>query len=482
MNGDFNEEFQSGFIEDECINNNNNKIEMNDNRQMNSDCSVTIDHQAFYNEELMINDINSSVKSKVSYFGIVSDTKFSAIINISASAIGGGCLNFPSIMQHIGLPLVAGIFIFVSLNIYFTIDLLRRFVVDTKYFSFALMTYEILGDKWLRVYTFSSLIFYLSIEINYLSEIYTIISNMVGFSNNVIMIVIYFILTIIIEIIICSYISNIRNVHLLSIISSLIFIIVLISIISQGIIYMIKEPGNKLDYDILINPKINNHIEYFFEFMTYIIKYVYGYSYHSTYPTLISNLKDIDESNTKKTHIISFIYIACSYFLITFFGFFLKISMADVLSLSDSSSKDNIQMLFFKIILCLFLFTVVPLRFIIIRDNYSSLIDKESKLSFKKDLFIVFICIIFCNIIVFLTNESLIHINIISNFMSLFAGIFGVIISFVLPVINYIGVNGKRKIKSIIGYIQIGIFSIIGALSVGYSIYGFVIQNKYDNK
>ncbi len=480
MNGDTNEELQTGFIEGECKN--NNKTNMNDKPQKDSDCSITIDNQPFYNEDLMTNDINSSVKTKVSYFGIVSDTKFSAIISISASAIGGGCLNFPSILEHIGLPLVIGIFIFVSLNIYFTIDLLRRFVVDTKYFSFALMTSEILGDKWLKVYTFSSLIFYLSIEINYLSEIYTIISNLVDFSNNVILMIIYFILTIIIEIIICSYISNIRNVHLLSLISSLIFIIVLISIISQGIIHMIHDPGNKFDYNILINPKINNHIEFFFGLMTYIIKYVYGFSYHSTYPTLISNLKEVDENNTKNTHIISFIYIACSYFLITFFGFFLKIPMADVLSINDLSSKDNIQILFFKIILCLFLFTVVPLRFIIIRDNYSSLIDKEKKLSFKKDLFIVFICILFCNIIVFLTNENLIHVNIISNFMSIFAGIFGVIISFVLPVINYIGVNGKRKMKSIIGYILIAIFSIIGAFSVGYSIYGIVIRNKYDNE
>ena len=66
-------------------------------------------------------------------------------------------------------------------------------------------------------------------------------------------------------------------------------------------------------------------------------------------------------------------------------------------------------------------------------------------------------------------------------FLKLFGGIFGVIISFALPVVNYIGANGKTKVKSIIGYILTGIFSVIGLLSVGYSIYGLLIQNKYDN-
>ena len=58
-------------------------------------------------------------------------------------------------------------------------DLLRHFVVDTKFFSFALMTNEILGKQWLKIYAVSSLIFYISIEINNLYTIYTILSQMI---------------------------------------------------------------------------------------------------------------------------------------------------------------------------------------------------------------------------------------------------------------------------------------------------------------
>ena len=52
---------------------------------------------------------------------------------------------------------------------------------------------------------------------------------------------------------------------------------------------------------------------------------------------------------------------------------------------------------------------------------------------------------------------------------------FGVIISFCLPVINYVSVNGKRKLKSIIGYLITGFFVIVGFLSLSYTIYKIII-------
>ena len=54
-------------------------------------------------------------------------------------------------------------------------------------------------------------------------------------------------------------------------------------------------------------------------------------------------------------------------------------------------------------------------------------------------------------IIVYLTNESIISFNIVSNFIQIFGEIFGVIISFVLPVINYIGTIEKEKLNQLLG-------------------------------
>lgn len=464
---------QSGF--------DNNYIKMNSNE------SNEVDNNLFKNDEdIMVSENKSKDEEIVSYFCLSSDSQFSSVINIISSAIGGGCLNFPSILGQIGLPITISIFIFISLSIYYTIDLLRNFVVDTKIFSFALMTNDILGSNWLKVYTINSLIFYLSVEINYLSEIYTIISNKIGFSGNneVISNLIYFLLSLIIEIYICIYISKIQKIHILSLISFLLFFIFLIILIIQGIINIINGPGDKLSYESLIFPEIKNNVEYFFRLMSFFIEFLYGYSYHSSYPMLLSNLRVVEHRITKKIHLISFIIISFSYLLITFFGFFLRASMSDILFVDDNndnpSLQNNILINIFKIILCLFLFTLVPLRFIVIRDNYTSLIKKENKFTLKQELITVSLCLFFCNLIVFLTNESIIKFNIVSNFIQLFGGIFGVVISYILPVINYVGVNGKRKVKSIIGYILAGIFSIIGILSVGYSIYGLIIQNDYD--
>ena len=160
MSYDSNDDYNTGFREEENNNNNTN------NHREGSNAS---DNIAFKNDDddLMVKEGESSEEQRVSYFGIFSDTTFSSIINITSSAIGVGCLHFPSILSTIGLPLTVIIFLFVSLCIYYTIDLLRYFVVDTKFFSFALMTNEILGKNWLRVYTISSLIFYISGEITH---------------------------------------------------------------------------------------------------------------------------------------------------------------------------------------------------------------------------------------------------------------------------------------------------------------------------
>ena len=158
--------------------------------------------------------------------------------------------------------------------------------------------------------------------------------------------------------------------------------------------------------------------------------------------------------------------------------------MFDILGIRNTNQKSEeasgTLIYIFRIILCLFTSSVFPLRFIVIRDNYTSLIAKKNKkkLPFTADLISVFVCLLFCNLIVFLTNKSIISFNISLTCVTIFGGIFGVIIAFFLPVTNYVGANGRRKVKSIIGYIFTGIFSIIGVLSIIYSIYDLFIQKK----
>ena len=482
MSEDLIEDRSSGFIENAEEENFQNK----DDEYLHKNSTETDENILFKtDDDIFIRDKKPNEIQIVSYFGFSNDSKFSSIINLISSAIGGGCLNYPLILSNIGLPLTLILFITVILCVYYTLDLLRSFVVDTKYSSFGSITFDILGDTWLKIYNISSLIFYLSIEIIYLSQIYTIISKMIGFPDDkeFIFNIIYFLVSTILEIMIFLFFSKIQKIHLLSLVSCIFFIIVLILVIIQGTTNIINnEEEKKLTYDSLIKPTINNKIEFFFSLMSYIIEFVYGYINHNLYPTVLSNLKNIEQNNTKQIQKISFVIISVFYFLLTFFGFFLRIPMSDILVNYDNIETQGIPIVTaFRIILCLFLFTALPIRFIVIKDNYTSIIKKKNDYTFLQDLLAIFLCLFICNLFVYLTNISIIKFNIVTNFMQLFGGIFGVIISFALPVVNYIGANGKTKVKSIIGYILTGIFSVIGLLSVGYSIYGLFIQNKYDN-
>ena len=140
------------------------------------------------------------------------------------SAIGGGCFSFPHMMYEGGIIVIIIIFVFVTACVYYSIDLLRSFVVDTKYFSFALMTEAILGPKWLKIYAFCSFVIYVSMVINYLASIYVYIQGMFDF-DGVLANIIYFLISMIIEIIICLYISKMNNMmHFLSLIFDIVFV------------------------------------------------------------------------------------------------------------------------------------------------------------------------------------------------------------------------------------------------------------------
>jgi len=469
---DSSEEYQNANVEVVESDSNSNK------RSSDSDI------KGIFSTNLLIQTEENLMNSdeKISFFGISSNSQISIIINIVCSAIGGSCFNFPFIIEKLGLPLTLIIFILVMISIYYTIDLLRRFIIDTKYFSFALMTEKIIGTNWMKVYVICSLIFYLSIEINYISEIFTIISKLVGISGkeDYIKIIVYFIVTIIFEVFICSYSSNIKKVHIISFFAFICFLVILISVISLGLINLSIEK-DKLSYENLIATDTDNNLDLFFFINSYSIVYIYGYSYHSSFPTLLGNFQNnLDEKNSKNVQIISFIIIGISYLLITFFGYLLKSDVPEILFIKDESIESNVFEIIFKIIICLFEFTVISLRFIVIRDNYTTLFGKEN-MSFIKDLITTTMILIFCNIAAYFTNENEIGFNILSNFMQLFGGIFGVIICYALPVIIYIGANGRRKVKSIIGYVLTGIFLFVGIVSVCHSVYGIFHNNDYLN-
>ena len=282
------------------------------------------------------------------------------------------------------------------------------------------------------------------------------------------------------------YTSKSSKIQLLSFITIFNYVFIVIITIIEGLHSSIKDDyiSEKFSKNKIINPsKDKKSWEIFFSCITACVRYIYAYSYNCSFPTLIGNLKNVNESNSKKVHTISFSIIAATYFIIGFFGYLLRENVPTVLfrEYEDSSENDTFTITI-KILLSCFLFSLIPNRYIIIRDGYTSLIGKD-KLTYKKDLLITTLGLILSNGIVFLNEELFVEegnveIDIFTIMVNLFGGIFGVIIGFALPVINYAAVNGKRKLKSLIGYGITALFLVVGLLSFGYAFYQMFDKNE----
>ena len=161
--------------------------------------------------------------------------------------------------------------------------------------------------------------------------------------------------------------------------------------------------------------------------------------------------------------------------IISFFGYLLKEKVPYQLLLEEMKEKNTIL----KIIAFIYLFGLVPLRFITIRDGYECLIG-EKKFNYKIDIKLTLICLFIANLIIFFNQvtlkegrENIYNNNELGNFLNMFASLLGVIIAFLLPSINYAAINGKTKKKSIIGFIISAFFIILGIIASIFSFFSF---------
>lgn len=436
---------------------------------------ISNDNIVYQNDDFLLSSFNNSsgTENEMSYCGIKGSSELSVILNIFVSCVSGAVLTFPFYFSTLGILNTLFILLFVTSAIYYSVDLLRSFVVDTKYYSFALMTETILGQKWLRTYSLSSFILYVSALVNYVSLMHSYFKELINTEKyKPYHGILFFLVTFSLELFLCEYTSKTYKIHILSMVSIVSFFIIVCVIIGQSISNIVNnEIEGKFSSEKLFNPlKEESFMKRFLAVMTAVISFVYSYSYHSSFPTLIGNLNSINDTNSKKVHIISFGALFLSYLIITFFGYLFSKKVPYVLFEEDEklNNNNNIWAILFKIILCVFFFNLIPIRFIVIRDNFTSLIGK-TKLTFKKDFLITFIFIFLINVIVFLVDDYGFNKNenykFVQSLVQVFGGPFSVIISFVLPVINYCSIVGYRKVKSIIGFFIIGIFSIIGLIS-----------------
>lgn len=114
----------------------------------------------------------------------------------------------------------------------------------------------------------------------------------------------------------------------------------------------------------------------------------------------------------------------------------------------NKKALDNVGEYIFNILIMIYLITLVPIRYIIIRDNYTSILKKDY-LTGKYEILMTALCLLINNLITCFVGDSVVK----TTFIQIFSGIFEVFICFILPVINHVKINGK-KMRAIIGYMN----------------------------
>ena len=395
--------------------------------------------------------------------------EFICINNLLASALGGGSFVFPYILYQVGIITSLLIYILVSISVYYSLDLLRRFVVDSNYFSFSFIVQKTLGHLWLKIYTISAFLFYMSCIVNYLDLLFDFNKSMIDFFNDGWGKVIFFLVSCFIEILLCLFTNKISKLHYFSLIVVILFLIITVILIIKSIFDFKNGDFKKLSLFTIedkFHSKPTNWTSFLF-IMSKIIEFFYGFIYHSSFPTLLSGLDNISHSNTRKIQNISYSTLVLIYIIFSFFGcsFYEEKRKEDIIFVDNIDIKNNILKIMFKTILIILLIALIPIRYVVIRDNYTSLFGME-ELPLKYEILITSICLLINNLIVYLTGNSK---NFISQLIHYFGGALGVFICFVLPVISYISINEKAKLRAIFGYIIGGIFIVIGFFSIFYN-------------
>ena len=139
------------------------------------------------------------------------------IADILSSALGIGAFTFPYILYEIGVINSLFIFIFVSICVYYSLDLLIRFVVDSNLFSYSATTQTTLGNCWLKIYVISTFLFYMGNIVNIIKVMFNIISSMLNFkddddNDNQLIKIPYFFITFTIEILLCLFTNDINKI------------------------------------------------------------------------------------------------------------------------------------------------------------------------------------------------------------------------------------------------------------------------------
>lgn len=446
------------------------KITTVDNYDL-DDETVQFDNKTMEN----INEEQRSFKER--WFGPLTEGGVRvSTMTATAMTFGTGCMTFPYIIGQVGVVPGVVIFLLVSFSMLYTLDLLLKGSLNANTFNFGELTKKSLNNAGFIVYNVSTIIFLIGAVMTYQLTSYQFFMDifaryfyekeesqlhLIKWRFAIIITVSCFL----IQIPLCLY-EKMSKLKYTPIIATCAIIIIMLIIF---IVFLFHIDFSSNDIRWFIGKRISE--EPFWNKISIItnafVVFMFGYLNHNGFLLVMKNLQNPTEKRTTKVMRRSFWIEFIVYFVLALSGYFLTPSNTKEMFLNTGLGGSGTDLEYYfgvaKVIMVLCLQSLIPLRWSLLKESLLSFF-KDNQINKTAETIITIVMLI-------IMNYSLLFVDNVVNIIGFVGGIFGVLVCYFIPLFIYIGIFGKKKVTSIIGYILLIFFGVIGVISTIFSLY-----------
>ena len=390
----------------------------------------------------------------------------------TAMTFGTGCMTFPYIIGQVGVVPGVVIFLLVSFSMLYTLDLLLKGSLNANTFNFGELTQKSLNNGGFIVYNVSTIIFLIGAVMTYQLTSYQFFMDIFAqyfyIQGQLLPLkwryaIIITVSCFVIQVPLCLY-EKMSRLKYTPIIATCAIIIIMLIIF---IVFLFHIDFSSDDIKWFIGEGLNGDFWSKISVITNaFVVFMFGYLNHNGFLLVMKNLQNPTEKRTTKVMRRSFWIEFIVYFVLALSGYFLTPSNTNEMFLNTRLRVSGTALEYYfgvaKVIMVLCLQSLIPLRWSLLKESLFSFF-KDNQINKTADTIITVVMLI-------IMNYSLLFVDNVVNIIGFVGGIFGVLVCYFIPLFIYIGIFGKKKVKSIIGYILLIFFGIIGVISTIFSL------------
>lgn len=429
--------------------------------------AVEIDNQ---NVEDPDNKLNPSPSFKQRWFGPLTEGGVRAsTMSATAATFGTGCLTFPYIISEVGVIPGVLIFLLVSFSMLYTLHLLSQSSLNANIFNFGELTKKSVNNFCFIIYNVSTICFLIGAIMTYELTSYQFLMDIfssffyegdeekrvpIKWKFAIIITVSCFCLQL--PLCLIKNLSQLKYSSLVATVS-----IILVTIITL-ITFFCKMSFENVQW---VSSEKMKTVSWFLQ-LTMItnafVVFMFGYLNHNGFLLVIKNLKNPNEKRINKVLFRSFIIECIFYLILGLSGYFINPELKNEFFINESE-VNRIIYIIAKAILIPCLQCLIPIRWNLLKESLASFFPRI-EISSKVNLILTIVMLI-------LMNYSLLFIGKVIDIIGFVGGIFGVMICYFLPLFIFVAIFGKTRFRSIVGYVFLVFFGIIGIISTEHSLF-----------